>query len=117
MFGANRVVKPLPIRHLLQLRGTHMVAADRFSSVTPGADGLAVGFEAITPSDSVELTNVARMIYVGSAGDVTVVSTDGSVGLHKDVPAGTFIGPFKVNKVKVTGTTDGAARVGLLAYY
>lgn len=60
---------------------------------------------AITPNDGAEMAYITRGIYVGGAGDVTVVFADvaGSVTL-KAVPGGTVL-PISVRQVMATGTT------------
>lgn len=62
-------------------------------------------FFAITPSDTLELTEVVRFIYVGGDGNVTAIGLD-------DETAVTFIGlkagtvlPGRFTAVKATGTT------------
>lgn len=66
-------------------------------------------YEAITPSDSVDLTHISRGLYIGGAGDVTVISPPAPLGigatvLWSAVPAGTIL-PIRVSRVKATGTT------------
>jgi metal-dependent HD superfamily phosphatase/phosphodiesterase len=70
-------------------------------SSSPATGGLAV-----TPSDSADVTNGrARSLYIGGAGDVTVVFARGSAPVtHVGVPAGTVL-PVEVTRVMVTGTT------------
>ena len=61
----------------------------------------------ITPSDTVNIPwNNSRIaaIYVGVAGDVTVVNTAGQTALFKAVPAGTLL-PVEASRVNATGTT------------
>jgi hypothetical protein len=65
----------------------------------PGQDG-----EAVTPSDSTDLTYVSRALYVGVTGDVTVIMASGATLLFKAVPAGQIL-PIRVSRVKATGTT------------
>lgn len=63
----------------------------------------ANGF-AITPSDSNQLANVTREVYVGVTGDLTVIfSGDSSAVLMKAVPVGRY--PWSLKQVKSTGTT------------
>ena len=69
------------------------------SQVSPGMRG-----EAVTPADSVDLTNKARGFYVGGAGNVKVTMFGGT-----DI---TFVGmlggvhyPYAITKVFSTGTT------------
>lgn len=68
------------------------------------ADGSAANGGAITPSDSTVLTPPTRALYVGGAGDVTVVTVGGSVLDFKAVPVGTTL-PVQAQMVKATGTT------------
>jgi len=64
----------------------------------------AVHVEAITPSDTVNLTSVSRGIYVGGAGDLVVLMLDGSTATFKAVPVGTTL-DLRVRRVNATNTT------------
>jgi hypothetical protein len=72
----------------------------------------------ITPSD---VTNInldfekysTRGLYVGDAGDVSLVWGDGSVSLHANLPEAYIIRAYGYIRVNSTGTT--ASR--LIAYY
>ena len=66
--------------------------------------GPALRLVAITPANS-DLVETVRWIYVGGAGDVTVIDTVGTTVVFKAVPVGTTLGPFYVAQVKLTGTT------------
>lgn len=57
---------------------------------------------AITPSDTANLGGKA--IYVGGAGNVTVVTEAGSVVLFTAPPVGSVI-PIRFSRVNTTGTT------------
>lgn len=59
----------------------------------------------ITKSDVTVYSPVVRQIYVGTTGDVAVVSEAGVTVLFKSVPSGAVIGPFFVKQIKATGTT------------
>lgn len=60
--------------------------------------------EAVTPSDTVAFTKgLCRAIYVGGAGNVTVVM-DGVATLFTAVPVGTIL-PVQATRVDATGTT------------
>lgn len=60
---------------------------------------------AVTPSDDNDLTVRARSLYVGGAGNVSVILTPGtSPVLFTAVPAGTIL-PLHVSRVRSTGTT------------
>jgi hypothetical protein len=67
-------------------------------STVPGVDA-----DAITPSDSAN-QGPFRALYVGGAGDVTLVTLGGNARLFSAVPAGTqlMVGCSRVN---ATGTT------------
>lgn len=74
--------------------------ADSANSVSP-----ARSLVTITPSNSTNIANVVRAIYVGVGGNITVVTTAGEVVLFTGVPQGAVIGPFNVVRVNSTGTT------------
>lgn len=84
-----------------------MTAINNFTNPGPLAypfDGPALGGEAVTPSDSAELTQVGRALYVGAAGNVAVTTQDGSALTFVGVPAGSTL-PVRAKKVLATGTT------------
>ncbi len=60
---------------------------------------------AIVPNDSTDLAITVRQIYVGTGGDVRVITDAGTTVTHRNVPAGCYIGPFNVARVTATGTT------------
>lgn len=64
----------------------------------------AVAGEAVSKSDTVNLTNTSRGIYVGGTGDVAAVMMDGSVLTFSAVPAGTLL-PIRCTRVNSTNTT------------
>ena len=82
-----------------------MPTVDQFSSFVKGPESPAIDLDDVVPSDTVDQANVLRQIYVGTTGDVTVVTTKDSVRFYKAVPQGTHIGPFRVKRVNATGTT------------
>jgi hypothetical protein len=58
----------------------------------------------ITPSDTVNCAYPCHAIWVGTAGDVVVVSMFGDTVTYAAVPAKSYLfGPFK--KIKATNTT------------
>lgn len=76
--------------------------------------GPANGLVAIVPSDAADVNAQykVRQIYVGTGGDVKVMQ--GSVVVtFKNVPSGSVLGPFLVDKVLATGT-DASNLVGFL---
>lgn len=59
----------------------------------------------VVKSDVTVFSPVVRQVYVGTTGNVTVVTEDDVTALFKAVPAGSVIGPFFVKQIKSTGTT------------
>jgi hypothetical protein len=59
----------------------------------------------VTPNDSADLSVTCRALFVGSAGDVSVILADDSSSVvFKNVPAGTVM-PISVKRVEATLTT------------
>lgn len=70
----------------------------------PGNDGSFARFVAVTPSDTVDLTGgPARGIYVGVAGDVSLVGLDDTAVVFKAMPVGLHKVIFR--RVNATSTT------------
>lgn len=63
-------------------------------------------YTAVTPSDTATIEPAARALYVGGAGNVTLVSPNGPNApcLFVAVQAGTIL-PCDVSQVRATGTT------------
>jgi hypothetical protein len=64
----------------------------------------ASGALAVTPSDSTDFTRRVRGLYVGGAGDISAVFSDGSTATLAGVPAGSVL-PAYIRRVNSTGTT------------
>jgi hypothetical protein len=65
----------------------------------------AIDAAAVVPNDVADLPYVARSLYVGTAGDVTVMLRSASAQVtYKNVPAGTRL-MVSVTRVYATGTT------------
>jgi hypothetical protein len=79
-----------------------MSAIDQFVGSTV-VDFPATGGQAVTPSDTVDLTNVSRALWVGVTGDVTVIMKDGQTLTYPAVPVGWM--PIRVSRVKASLTT------------
>lgn len=58
----------------------------------------------VTPSDSQDLTAVARSLYIGGSGNVSVVTSGGDTVTFIGLTAGTIL-PVRVSRVRSTGTT------------
>lgn len=63
----------------------------------------AEGAEVVTPSDTVELAQYSRALYVGTGGNVAAV-IDGTAITFTGVPAGSIL-PIRTNRVNATNTT------------
>ncbi len=62
---------------------------------------------AVTPSDTAQLSDDTHALYVGGAGDVTVVFAEDATNtpvVFKAVPVGAIL-PISVIQVRATGTT------------
>lgn len=58
----------------------------------------------ITPNDSADLAATTRGIYVGSSGDLAVITVSGDTVTFPNVPGGAIF-PICVTRVLATGTT------------
>ena len=71
--------------------------------VRQGTTGVAV-----TPSDTVDITgasaNTPATLFVGTGGDLEVITLGGSTLTLKNIPDGSFL-PIQVTRVKATSTT------------
>ncbi len=81
-----------------------MPAVDRWGNESEVLWGPCAHAATVTPSDSVAFTENARALYVGVAGDVTLVTLGGETVLFKAVPAGTLL-PVRCTRVNNTATT------------
>ena len=83
-----------------------VTAKDKFSTIPQGFTniGPATRAEAVTPSDVDELAAYSRSLWIGGAGNITVVMSDGTSILISGIAAGTLL-PIRVKQVKNTGTT------------
>ena len=59
---------------------------------------------AVTTSDSTNLTNTARALYVGTAGNIALVTVGGNVITFTNVQSGTIL-PVRTTRVNATNTT------------
>ena len=67
-------------------------------------DSVCTRAAAITPSDSVALTVFPRAIYIGGAGNVSVLTLGGDTTTFPGLAAGSIL-PVRVTRVNATGTT------------
>jgi hypothetical protein len=85
---------------------------DRYASHAAGLESPAARGFAITPSDGASLPETTRAIYVGTAGDLTVVLASGDQLSFLNLPSATVL-PIRAIAVKASGTTA-TALLGLL---
>lgn len=65
----------------------------------------AVGAAAVTPSDSTDLPRIARALYVGVSGNISVICEDGGTAVtFTGLSAGQIL-PVRVKRVRSTSTT------------
>lgn len=81
-----------------------MPAANPHAYKAESPDTPARRLEAITPHDVNELAYVTRGLYVGTAGNVSVVDVTGNTVTIPNVPAGAIL-PICIKQVRLTGTT------------
>lgn len=84
-----------------------MPASDKFNASGRGAAMLTSPWEhafPITPSDSAELADIPRALYIGTGGDLHVTMMGGEEVTFTALPAGS-LAPIRVVKVFATGTT------------
>ena len=75
--------------------------ADRGDAVSSQARRLI----AVTPSDSTDLADVAKAVYVGTGGDVSIIAAgDTTAVVLKNLLSGSLI-PVRAKRVMATGTT------------
>lgn len=79
--------------------------ADQFSGYSAGLSGPAANFAAVVPSDSTDLPNTCRSLYVGTGGSVAVQPAGGGAAVtFTNVPNGSVL-PVRASRVMATGTT------------
>ena len=64
----------------------------------------ARGLVAIVPSNTVNLVEPARALYVGGGGNISILPLSGVAATLVGVPAASVL-PVAVSRVNVTGTT------------
>lgn len=81
---------------------------DPFGSYADNVSAPCRHWTTLTPSDSTDLTNVPKAIYVGGAGDIAMIGVSAPTGapgvVWKAVPAGSVL-PVRPRRVLATLTT------------
>lgn len=78
--------------------------SDRFGGASEDLLGPATKAVAVTPNDANDLAYVAKRLWVGGAGNVTLITLGGDTVEYASVPAGTYLN-VRASRVKATGTT------------
>jgi len=81
-----------------------MAALDNYESQPTIMTYPARHLEAVTPHDTTELTNVSRALWIGGAGNITVLTAEDETVLISGIQAGTLL-PIQVKRVDATATT------------
>ena len=85
--------------------------ADPWAGAPGGITGPITKAVAVTPSDATNLTDTARALYVGGAGNVVLLMTDGNTITLTAVAVGVWH-PIRFNRVNATNTTATAIVAG-----
>ena len=86
--------------------------ADTFAAQAAGLDSPADNAIATPASDSVDLTNFCRAIWVATGGSVKVTTVAGQTVTFTGVPDG-FILPVRCSRIWSTGTTAPTTLIAL----
>lgn len=82
-----------------------MPAIDKQAQRGDTTDFPAKSLRAVTPNDSAELAYVAKALYVGGAGNLSIIAQEDSAAITlTNVAAGSII-PVRAKIVRATGTT------------
>ncbi|MCY4333174.1 MAG: hypothetical protein OXC60_00675 [Litoreibacter sp.] len=77
---------------------------DKFSNFPTTPISPARNGEQVSPSDSTDLSQVSRALYIGQGGDLNVVMADGATILFEAVPGGSLL-PVRAERVTASGTS------------
>ena len=77
---------------------------DQFKDFPVTLTSPATNAVAVTPSDTVPLTNISRAVYVGQTGDISVEMQSGQIVTYQNVQGGSILA-LRTLKIRQTGTT------------
>jgi hypothetical protein len=77
---------------------------DRFSRNLPSLVSPATAAFTITPSDTLDLPEVTRAVYIGASGALAVRMSSGQTITFSGVIGGSTL-PIRIDRVLATGTT------------
>lgn len=83
-----------------------MAAIDDYSNQATGLDSALAHLVIVSPSDTVDLVDVSRVIYIGAAGALKVTTEGGeTVVIASGVLSAGVPHKLRVSRVWATGTT------------
>jgi hypothetical protein len=85
---------------------------DKFSELPTTLIAPARDAEAVTPSDTANLVSLPRALFVGQAGNLSVLMAGGQTVQFTGIQAGSFL-PIRAQRINAAGTTAG----GILALW
>lgn len=91
-----------------------MPAIDPWANASGGITGPITDVLAATPHDTTEEVREARALYIGVAGNVSILTEKGQSVILSALAAGMWH-PIRVRRVNITGT--GAGVTGILLGY
>ena len=81
--------------------------SDKFENRADFVSAPATRFASVTPSDSADLTELPKALYVGIGGALVLRGADGTAVTFTQVVGGTVL-PVRARRVQASGTTAGA---------
>lgn len=79
--------------------------ADRFPGIADTLISPGTRATPVVPSDTVDLPNIGKALYVGTGGTIVMIGAGGSTPrTWLNVPDGAMI-PFRASRIFATGTT------------
>lgn len=77
---------------------------DPYSNVGSDILGPARNAAAVIPSDTDDLPNASKRLWVGTGGAVSLITVGGDTATYTAVPSGTYL-QVRAARVRSTGTT------------
>ncbi len=77
---------------------------DRYQKTSAGFDSPAIDAFAVTPDDNADLSEVVRALFIGTPGDIVLLTKLGTEVSFTGLAGGDIL-PVRTQRVKATGTT------------
>lgn len=82
--------------------------ADAYGAVFSGVSDPGERVAAVVPSNTADLTETPKALYVGTGGDIAMIGDNEVAGtaatVWRNVPSGAVV-PFRPRRIMATGTT------------